>query len=738
MKGNFQADAYIKFLVYFAVIVLINIAGLTLFFRLDLTANKIYSLSKASQEAVANLSEPLTINVFFTENLPAPHNSTQRYLKDLLEEYAIYANKNFNYRFFDVSPQEEGVTDKAIENRKLAENYGIYPVEIRVLEKDEVKFKKAYMGLVMIHGDLIEQIPAITTTDGLEYKLTTNIQKLTNKISKLASLKEKVNVQLIMSSSLNQVAPFMGLNDLPQLPETIKQTVAKLNEKNYGKLNYQYLDPPPDANLEEISTQYQVMSLKWPDIPQNNISAGMGVIGLCMEFNQKKSSVPLLNVIRIPIFGTRYELTKPETLEEMINENIETLIGINEDIGYLADHGTLEITNPMAGMQQQDGIRNFQALVSENYTLKQISLSNETIPESLNCLIIAQPTESFSDYDLYQIDQALMRGTNLAIFTDAFKEIPQPPQQQFSFNMGPSYQPLATGLEKLLKHYGVEVKTSYVMDKNCFKQTMNTRAGGMGERPIYFAPIIQNENINHEFDFLKNIKGLVTINNSPVTVDEEVLKKGNLKAHRLFASSKESWEMTGKINLNPMFIQPPEKEDSFKSFPLGYMIEGQFQSYFTGKEIPQKEQKESEKTDDESNMIETDASEADSKKSKKQDVDLSKIESKPEFIQTGKPAKICIIGSSALLKDNMIDADGASPNAAFVLNVIDMLNHRENIAVMRSKTQAYNPLKETDVMVKNAIKIFNIAGLPALVVVFGLFTLWARNRRRKRIQMMFQ
>jgi ABC-2 type transport system permease protein len=738
MKGKFQADAYIKFLIYLAVIVLINIAGLTLFFRIDLTGSKIYSLSEASRAAVSNLSEPLTINVFFTENLPAPHNSTQRYLMDLLEEYAIYANKKFNYRFYDVSPQEEGVTDKAIENRKLAENYGIFPVEIRVLEKDEVKFKKAYMGLVMIHGDLIEQIPAITTTDGLEYKLTTNIQKLNNKISKLESLKEKINIRLIMSSSLNQVAPYMGLDDLAQLPDKIKEIVAKLNEKNYGQLTYQYLDPPADTNLEEVSDKYNVMTLKWPDISQNNISAGEGVIGISMEFAQKKSSIPLLNVMRIPIFGTRYELTKPEALEEMINENIETLIGINEDIGYLADHGTLEIPSPMMGMQQQEGIRNFQALLSENYAIKQVSLSNEDIPKSLNCLIIAQPTEAFSDYELYQIDQALMRGTNLAIFTDAFKEIPQPPQQQFSFNMGPSYQPLATGLEKLLKHYGVEVKQSYVLDKNCFKQTVPTRSGGGGERPIYFAPMIQNDNINHDFDYLKNIKGLITINNSPLALDQETLKAGKLTAHQLFASSKESWEMTGKINLNPMFIQPPEKADTLKSFPLGYLVEGQFPSYFTGKEIPQKEVKDPKKSDEKSDITETDVPEAEAEKSKKPDVDLSKIESKSDFVQAGKPAKICIIGSSALLKDNMIDADGAGPNAAFVLNLIDMLNHRENIAVMRSKTQAYNPLKDTDVVVKNAIKLFNIAGLPVLIVVFGLLTLWMRKLRRRRIQTMFQ
>ncbi|MFO7972743.1 MAG: GldG family protein [Desulfobacterales bacterium] len=163
---------YIKLLIYLVIIVLINVAGMTLFFRMDLTSNSLYSISQASKTVVSTLSEPLTINVFFTKNLPAPYNNTERYLHDLLEEYAIHANKYFNYRFYDVSPEPEGINPSARENQKLAKNYGIHPVQIQAFEKDEVKFKKAYMGLVLIHGDMVEQIPTITSINGLEYKLT--------------------------------------------------------------------------------------------------------------------------------------------------------------------------------------------------------------------------------------------------------------------------------------------------------------------------------------------------------------------------------------------------------------------------------------------------------------------------------------------------------------------------------------------------------------------------------------
>ncbi len=157
--------SYSKFGLYLLVVVLINVAGITLFARLDLTQAKSYSLSDVSRKVVSSLSEPLTIDIFFSRNLPAPYNNVEQYLRDLLEEYGVHANRFFNYRFYDVSAAEGDIPADARENQKLASTYGIHPIQVQVIEKDEVKFQRAYMGLVLIHGDLIEQIPTITTTE---------------------------------------------------------------------------------------------------------------------------------------------------------------------------------------------------------------------------------------------------------------------------------------------------------------------------------------------------------------------------------------------------------------------------------------------------------------------------------------------------------------------------------------------------------------------------------------------
>jgi hypothetical protein len=85
----------------------------------------------------------------------------------------------------------------------------------------------------------------------------------------------------------------------------------------------------------------------------------------------------------------------------------------------------------------------------------------------------------------------------------------------------------------------------------------------------------------------------------------------------------------------------------------------------------------------------------------------------------------------------MVDEEGRGPNAMFILNVADYLNGREDIALMRSKEQRFNPLKETKGATRTFLKAFAIAGLPILVILFGLGVWFRRHSRKRSIQMMF-
>jgi ABC-type uncharacterized transport system involved in gliding motility auxiliary subunit len=235
---------------------------------------------------------------------------------------------------------------------------------------------------------------------------------------------------------------------------------------------------------------------------------------------------------------------------------------------------------------------------------------------------------------------------------------------------------------------------------------------------------------------MKNIKGMITLKISPLELDAERLDANGLKAIRLISSSEKSWEMSGRITLNPMFIQPPQSKDEMQSKALAYFVTGEFPSYFADKPIPVK--KADETTANKTDSQEGQQQEQSQPSGQQPTVDLSKITASGQFLLKGKPGKIFLMASSDMLRDNLLDAGGRGPNATYILNVIDYLNGREDIAIMRGKQQRFNPLDDAAASTRTFVKTMNIVGLPTLVVLFGIAVWFRRHTRKKNIQMMFQ
>ena len=100
-KSTWSVSNISTLLVIAAILVVVNLIGLKLFARADLTEQSIYTLSKASRGVVGNLSDRLTVKAYFTKDLPAPYNANSRYVRDILEDYRAYGNGNFYYDIVD-------------------------------------------------------------------------------------------------------------------------------------------------------------------------------------------------------------------------------------------------------------------------------------------------------------------------------------------------------------------------------------------------------------------------------------------------------------------------------------------------------------------------------------------------------------------------------------------------------------------------------------------------------------
>jgi gliding-associated putative ABC transporter substrate-binding component GldG len=178
-------------------LVLLNLVGLRLFGRLDFTQDHVYTLSKATRDTLGGIDDPLTVKAYFTEKLPPPYSGNARYLRDMLEEFRAASKGRLSFEFIDPNEAETDA-DKAskrevkrdIFGRRFREptsvekelgEAGIQPVEIRVVEEDQVQTKRAYMGVVLTYGEKKEVIPVVQDLGALEYDLTTLVRKLTRK-----------------------------------------------------------------------------------------------------------------------------------------------------------------------------------------------------------------------------------------------------------------------------------------------------------------------------------------------------------------------------------------------------------------------------------------------------------------------------------------------------------------------------------------------------------------------------
>lgn len=153
------------------ILIVINLIGLNFFFRIDLTEDNVYSLSDASIDLVESLEDPITITAYFSDDLPATYAANRRFLKDKLDDYRAYGGDEVQYRFVDPGADEEV--------RQEAARFNISPVQIQVLEQDNVQFKNAYMGLALEYGGESESIPVVEDLSTLEYDITTAIRRLT-------------------------------------------------------------------------------------------------------------------------------------------------------------------------------------------------------------------------------------------------------------------------------------------------------------------------------------------------------------------------------------------------------------------------------------------------------------------------------------------------------------------------------------------------------------------------------
>ena len=156
-------------------IVILNLASHFLYKRFDLTADKRYTLSQTSLNIVAEVKEPLYIDVFLEGDFPGEFKKLQTETQQLLEEFK---SQNSNVIFQFVNPLE-----KEEERDSIMQSFiqrGLTPVNITVNDKGQQTQEVVFPWAIATCGNRSVKVPLLKNMMGASTaeKVVSSVQHL--------------------------------------------------------------------------------------------------------------------------------------------------------------------------------------------------------------------------------------------------------------------------------------------------------------------------------------------------------------------------------------------------------------------------------------------------------------------------------------------------------------------------------------------------------------------------------
>ncbi len=168
------------------------------FFRLDLTAEKRYTLSPYTKKVLKNLNDIVYVKVYLDGELNIPFRKMQRSLRETLDEFRVYAKDNLQYTI--VNPFES--TDAKIRKDMFDQlcNKGLKPTNILSNDREGGSSEKIifpgalieYKG-IEVPVNLLKNNPAVSADENIH----NSIQSLEFELIKVISSRSKEQVEKV-------------------------------------------------------------------------------------------------------------------------------------------------------------------------------------------------------------------------------------------------------------------------------------------------------------------------------------------------------------------------------------------------------------------------------------------------------------------------------------------------------------------------------------------------------------
>ncbi len=174
---------FLNSIIMIVICIFLYVLSLNIYKRIDLTENKIYTISDSTKKILKNLKDIVNIDLYFSENLPPYLIPKVEQIKDIIDEYKSYGGNKLIITYHNPD------NDKKLQQKLMF--MGIPKVQVNVIEKEQAAIKNIYLGIAVSYQDKVEVIPFVENISNLEYDLTSAIVKVTMPKKKVVGILTK-------------------------------------------------------------------------------------------------------------------------------------------------------------------------------------------------------------------------------------------------------------------------------------------------------------------------------------------------------------------------------------------------------------------------------------------------------------------------------------------------------------------------------------------------------------------
>ncbi len=424
----------------------------------------------------------------------------------------------------------------------------------------------------------------------------------------------------------------------------VRDLLGEYRRASHGKIRIEYLDPGKSAKAREEAVYSGVPAVQLDVRARDRREVAEKFMGISIQYGDQKEVIPMVQ----DTLGLEYEITS----------RVKRLIKPGKaKIGFVSNGGSLSLSSSTLEALQQS--------VGQLYDVASVDLK-QPFPEGLKALWILGPMQTLGADEVAQVKTWAQSGGTLGLLIDRFDV--KLDQAKTS--------PVKTGLEDLLKEWGIEFRPALVVDPQCDRIQIRSQQGYFQMINVVDYPYIPLvTDINRDNPATKPIDRLSLSFVSPLFVEKEI---AGLRTTPLARTSKFSW-----LDANPFFVSPLQRrvkppEAAQGPFNAGLLIEG----------APMQESG-----------------------------------------QPGKSMRVIVFGSSKFIRS---DYPQQNSNLAMFTNLLDWSVQDEILLSIRSKESAFHPLKSLSDPARVGIKGLMIFVLPLLSLLVG-FVIWFRQRTRRAL-----